>query len=153
MPLPTPAAPLGARLASFLLPAAAVGLTFALAGCVDNGRATTDEPVCSPLVKFAMPAGVSPQAANGVVLLPVDVSDCALDAHAVWAWSGAGDLDIALDVYPAEDSGSDLVVAVPVQESIDADCDATSITVALVDDRGDIVDQDRTFVPYRLGGS
>lgn len=120
-----------------------------LVACVDNGSGEPVAATCEPMVKFSTPDGVSPQAENGTVVLPIDLSDCALDSTELWAWSSMGDIDLAVDVFQSDD-GAGWVVVVPVADELEGDCDSSTITVALVDDRGEIVDQDRTHIAYAL---
>ena len=131
-------------------PAGAIALVLLCAlgaGCVDNGHAAPGD-TCAPLVKFSNPEGVTPQAVDGVVSLPVEASTCDQVGLALWAWSSEGNQDRALDVFET-DAGT-TVVSIPVTEEYDEPCRTSSITVALVDDGGDIVDQDRTFLQYAV---
>ncbi len=113
--------------------------------CVDETETTE---ICSPIIKFSTPEGVSPSAdGDGNLSIPVQV-ECTEDL-AVWAWSSQGDIDVTLDVFE-QDGGEGYVVVAPVQSRGDDSCFSTGITVALVDDHGEVIDQDRTYVPYEL---
>ena len=125
-------------------------LAFA-AGCDNGDGLEDDEPACSPIVKFSNPVGVSPQAVDGVVTLTARV-ECAQDLS-VWAWTESGDdVTLALDVYEQEGGGA-VEVLVPVDEGdVIEGCGSSLITAAIVDDRGDVVDMDRTHVKYGIDG-
>ena len=114
-----------------------------------DGGAEDDAETCSPIIKFSNPAGVSPQAVDGVITLTARV-ECADDV-AVWAWTDTGDdVTMALDVYD-HDGGGAVEVIVPVDEGdIIEGCGSSSVTAALVDDMGDVIDLDRTHVKYAI---